>query len=67
MPAKTGIQKYLKTLDSFLRGNDAKERFETFCETVKTDNINDSLFKFNIRCWAFDVRCSFVILEAKVT
>jgi hypothetical protein len=27
MPAKAGIQKYLKTLDSRLRGNDAKGRF----------------------------------------
>jgi len=37
MPAKAAIQKYLKTLYSRLRGNDAKERFETFYETVKLD------------------------------
>ena len=32
MPAKAGIQKYLKTLDSRLRGNDAKGCFKTFYE-----------------------------------
>ena len=35
MPAKAGIQNYLKTLDSRLRGNDVKGRFKTFYETVK--------------------------------
>jgi len=35
MPAKAGIQNYLKTLDSRLRGNDGKGRFETFYETIK--------------------------------
>jgi len=34
MPAKAGIQNYLKTLDSRLRGNDAKEHFKTFYETI---------------------------------
>ena len=34
MPAKAGIQKYLKTLDSRLRGNDAKGRIKTFYESV---------------------------------
>ncbi len=34
IPAKAGIQKYLKTLDSRLRGNDANGRFMTFYETV---------------------------------
>ena len=34
MPAKAGIQKYLKILDSRLRGNDAKGRFKTFYETI---------------------------------
>jgi len=29
MPAKADIQKYLKTLDSRLRGNDIKGRFKT--------------------------------------
>jgi hypothetical protein len=33
--AKAGIQKYLKTLDSRLRGKDAKGRFKTFYETIK--------------------------------
>jgi len=41
MPAKAGIQKYLKTLDSRLRGNDAKGRFKTFYETI---NIRRSMF-----------------------
>ena len=35
MPAKAGIQNYLKTLDSRFRGNDAKGRFKTFYETIK--------------------------------
>ncbi len=34
MPAKAGIQNYLKTQDSRLRGNDAKGRFKTFYETL---------------------------------
>jgi len=40
MPAKAGIQNYLKTLDSRLRGNDAKGRFKTFYETI---NIRRSI------------------------
>jgi len=38
MPAKAGIQKYLKTLDSRLRGNDAKGRFKTFYESINIDD-----------------------------
>jgi hypothetical protein len=34
MPAKAGIQKYLKTLDSRLRGNDTEGHFKTFCENI---------------------------------
>ena len=34
MPAKAGIQNYLKTLGSGLRGNDVKGRFKTFYETI---------------------------------
>jgi hypothetical protein len=34
MPAKAGIQNYLKILDSRLRGNDAKGGFKTFYETI---------------------------------
>ena len=34
MPAKAGIQNYLETLDSRLRGNDAEGRFKTFYETI---------------------------------
>jgi len=37
MPAKAGIQNYLKTLDSRLRGNDVKGRFKTFYETINPD------------------------------
>jgi hypothetical protein len=32
MPAKAGIQNYLKILDSRLRGNDANGGFKTFYE-----------------------------------
>jgi len=35
MPAKAGIQNYLKILDSRLRGNDVQGRFETFYETIR--------------------------------
>ena len=35
MPAKAGIQNYLKKLDPRLRGNDVKGRIKTFYETVK--------------------------------
>jgi hypothetical protein len=35
MPAKAGIQKHLKILDSRLRGNDVTEGFKTFYETIK--------------------------------
>ena len=34
MPAKAGIQNYLKTLDSRLRGNDIKGRFKTIYESI---------------------------------
>ena len=39
MPAKAGIQNYLKILDSRLRGNDVKGRFKTFYETINIDNL----------------------------
>jgi hypothetical protein len=39
MPAKAGIQNYFKTLDSRLRGNDAKGRFKTFYETIKFNSL----------------------------
>jgi hypothetical protein len=39
MPAKAGIQKYLKRLDSRLRGNDAKGRFKTIYKSTKKDRI----------------------------
>jgi len=42
MPAKAGIQNYLKTLDSRLRGNDVKGRFKTFYETIKFDKAAET-------------------------
>jgi hypothetical protein len=38
MPAKAGIQNYLKTLDFRLCGNDVKGRFKTFYDTINTDD-----------------------------
>ena len=38
MPAKAGIQNYLKTLDSRLRGNDAKGGFKTFYEAINIEH-----------------------------
>ena len=35
MPAKAGIQNYMKTLDSRLRGNDGKGRFKIFYQTIQ--------------------------------
>jgi hypothetical protein len=47
MPAKAGIQNYLKSLDSRLRGNDVKGRFRTYYETIKLDNLVKSrIFPF---------------------
>jgi hypothetical protein len=43
MAAKAGIQKYLKTLDSRIRGNDVKGRFKTFYETIKIEDLCQSL------------------------
>jgi hypothetical protein len=37
--AKAGIQNYLKTLDSRLRGNDVKGHFKAFYESIKIGNI----------------------------
>ena len=39
MPAKAGIQKYLKKLDFRFRGNDAKGRFKTFYESIKIGTL----------------------------
>jgi hypothetical protein len=36
-PAKAGVQKCLKGLDSGLRRNDRKGRFSTFYEIIKID------------------------------
>jgi hypothetical protein len=33
--AKAGIQNYLKTLDSRLRGNDVRRRIKTFYKSIK--------------------------------
>jgi hypothetical protein len=38
MPAEAGIQNYLKTLGSRLRGNDAKGCFKTFYGTINTEH-----------------------------
>jgi len=38
MPAKAGIQNYLISLDSRLRGNDAKGVFKTFYETINVEH-----------------------------
>ena len=35
MPAKAGIQNYLKILDSRLRGNDVQRRFKPFTKPSK--------------------------------
>jgi hypothetical protein len=43
MPAKAGIQNYLKTLDSRLRGNDAEGRFKTFYETINLPKYHYSI------------------------
>ena len=46
--AKAGIQNYLKTLDSCLRGNDIKGRFKTFYETIilaKVKNIKERRYR----------------------
>jgi len=43
MPAKAGIQNYLKTLDSRLRGNDAEGRFQTFYETINLPKYHYSI------------------------
>ena len=44
MPAKAGIQNYLKILDSRLRGNDVKGRFKTFYETIKIEGLWYSIY-----------------------
>ena len=49
MPAKAGIQNYLKTQDSSLRGIDVKGRFRTFYETVKIDMAAKKSTKNNFR------------------
>jgi hypothetical protein len=46
MPAKAGIQNYLKILDSRLRGNDAKLGLNTFYETIKIQNSKQLAFDF---------------------
>jgi len=39
MPAKAGIQNYLKILDYRLRGNDVKGGFRTFYEISRCSNF----------------------------
>jgi len=50
MPAKAGIQNYLKILDSRLRGNDAKRGFMTFYDTI---NVRRSSVLSSIKLSAF--------------
>ena len=44
MPAKAGIQNYLKILDSRLRGNDVKGCIKTFYDTINIDDATLYLF-----------------------
>ena len=53
MPAEAGIQNYLKTLDSRLRGNDAKGHFKTFYETI---NVGRSMFSLLIFLYHFEIQ-----------
>ena len=48
MPARAGIQNYLKTLDSRLRGNDAKGRFKTYYETINAEHRITMSLRFAI-------------------
>ena len=48
MPVKAGIQNYLKTLDSRLRGNDAKGRFKSFYESINIER-SDIILDENLR------------------
>jgi hypothetical protein len=41
-PAEAGVQNPLKSLDSRFHGNDRKERFRTFYEIVKLDDLKTS-------------------------
>jgi len=45
MPAKAGIQNYLKILNSRIRGNDAKGGLQIFYETIKLKKNNESMFR----------------------
>jgi len=45
MPAKAGIQNYLKIPNSRIRGNDAKGGLQIFYETIKLKKNNESMFR----------------------
>jgi len=49
MPAKRGIQKYLKTQDTRLRGYDTKERFKTIYESVKAIKLKGGINRTTIK------------------
>ena len=49
MPAKAGIQNYLKILDSRLRGNDAKGGFKTVYETINLQLSASGGFGFSLK------------------
>ena len=54
MPAKAGIQNYLISLGSRLRGNDAKEGFKTFYENINVEHrITGSLRSANLITFVF--------------
>jgi hypothetical protein len=59
MPAKAGIQNYFKTLDSRLRGNDAKGRFKTFYETIK---FNSLIERYSVK-WYWVLGISFACVK----
>ncbi len=56
MPAKAGIQNYLKTLDSSLRGNDAKGRLKSFYETINLQFSRSKTMDYDVctNCIAFE-------------
>ena len=50
-PAKAGVQKTLKRLDSRLRGNDGKRRFLTFYEGINICALYFRVSYFGIRIY----------------
>ena len=67
MPAKAGIQNYLKTLDSRLRGNDAKGRFKTFYETIKFTMRDVSIGQGSIELTTGPIPKSHILISSGKT